>query len=260
MSQSRIQVPESKKYITSLIPILTEEASRKIACPMKLLSLISRFVKAFKLDDVIAPQNIIEFLLSWPDSKKKAICKTSVNIDSKQVVSHDIRYDINACGIHTKHLLSMIPSCIEKCTIMRRCLRNFEESEESGNDYEKYELILSLYYRELTALIVEDTQRKTSNKRYIEERERVIRRRDALQIFDTFFTGDNNGARPQVQKLFLPLQKTFKLDNKAPMPTVCGILGNKSKTSDKAFDPLEYLEPFLSVDSDFSTSKALAPL
>ncbi len=260
VSQSRIKVPESKKYITSLVPILTEEASRKIACPMKLLSLISRFVKAFKLDDVIAPQNIIEFLLSWPNSKKSEKCETTLNIESKQVVSYEIRYDTKACEIHTKHLLSMIPSCIEKCTILRRCLRNFEESGKSGNDYEKYDLILSLYYRELTALIVEDTQRDTSNKRYIEERECIIRRRDALQIFDTFFTDGNNGARPQVQKLFLPLPKTFKLDNKTPVRNICGVLGNKSKNSDKAFDPLEYLEPFLSIDSDFSTSKALAPL
>ena len=91
------------------------------------------------------------------------------------------------------------PSCHRGpcAAVLRRCLVELEKSEAVGQDYEHFNLVLSLYQETLYHVVDRDTTAGQLNLAPFEaELELIDRRRDALAILSSFFVGDRLVEHP----------------------------------------------------------------
>ncbi len=226
---------EHSKRIEGVLSDLICHASEVIEQPDRVTDLAVDFAQTFHLDSNMAIQRYIEFLLSWPENLSRSLGK------------YDIRKNLDACEEMTKRLLDLLPTHIVRSSVLRRCLMALEKTDESGRDFERYFLVLSLYKHEL-CMVLED---KTSQPRtiYFEEIQRIDRRLDALAIISSFFVGKPYDIRPLFQKCFISLTESKEV-------RFCGVLGNMENEKD-VFDPLLPLRECL---KNKNSTSALAPL
>ena len=247
------------KYIASLVLPLIHGSSKfhSGASLDEIFSLATKYVCAFGLDPKLAAQKLVEFLLSCPDD-------TSAVPQDRQICKEvEIRNNISACESAVKEALLLLPSSIARSAVLRRCLISLESSRSCCKDYERFSLVLSLYYAELSRVLSEQQSKgqKLDIKGFREEMERIERRRDALAVLSSVFCGAKIKERPSFSDFFLPLPNPFKSDRGKASQKLCSILGSQSESKkDSEFDPLLPLQPCLSADSGISVASALSPM
>jgi len=252
--------PGSNKYIVDLLPKLINGASTFNMSPNLVHSLASDFVTAFNLKSILAPQKYVEFLLSWPGdeiARNDTQHLTSESVDN-DLKSKDIRRDLVTCTTVVKEMLTLLPSKHgARSLVLRKCLIALENIDESGRDFERYSLILSLYHAELLNLISGHSEGRPK-KAFLEEIQRIERRRDALAIISSFFRGKQWNERPLFQKCFLPFPQTASSQNKMNIK-FSGVLGGFEKNED-VFDPLSPLQSLFEKNPTASLASSLSAL
>lgn len=253
---------EVDSYVASLVLPLIAGASKTLltasAALDQVLSLATRFVSSYGLDDKLAAQKHVEFLLSLPEGY-------SDKSDTTQRLSsspgfYDVRGDLRVCERAAKDTLLLLPSPMARAAILRRCLISLETEEKCFQDYERYSFVVSLYLNEL-ALVLSDKSNKSDFAAFQREYECIDRRQDALLILLSYFQDRPMQERPPFPKLFTPLPTPFKSDADKPAVTYCGVLGHESASSTPDdFDPIQPLLPILSADGGASSVAALSPL
>lgn len=219
--------------IVDVLTKLIQQASKYCSNKQFVTDLCADFARSFKINESIAIEKQIEYLLLLHDTLQPA---------SIQSLSRSHTFVSN--------LLENIPSCIQRITSLRRSLISFEAEEENGRDFNRYRNILSLYQKEIKYYIEESST--GCNALYNKELDRINRRQDALAIVSSFFEGKQKSERPAIQNCFVPLSDTRDLQT-------CGVLGIQDQDDDikDTFDPLIPLCHFL---LDSNVVSALAPL
>ena len=260
----------SIEYAASLIPMLIQGSSKLLKKASKVLQLAIDFGNAFSVDPNIAPQKQIEFMFSPPMRVKTFADDTA--FESHQKSDHeypyssisnskqDIREDIQTCVSAAKVALQLLPSSMARSAVLRRCVIIMESKEESHKDYERHTSLLSLYYYELSRVLLEQKHAKQSHVRaFKEEIKRIESRQAVLVVLMSFFTDKQN--RPDFPTFFLPFPNPFGSDRNKPKPKICGVLGSRiHKPSNPEFDPLLPLDEFFKTNMGTSNATALAPL
>ena len=137
-----------------------------------------------------------------------------------------------------------------------------ENAYESGIDYERYFMILSIYAGILSDLLTNQGNPDSTSKELINEMLQVRQRQKTLHTLASFFFQDEKAQyRPPLQKFFKPLGENNH-SAKRPTPTVklSSVLGSSESSSRDSFDPLNQIENYFSVTNDYSSVSALAPL
>ena len=251
---------EVDSYVASLVLPLIAGASKTLltasAALDQVLSLATRFVSSYGLDDELAAQKHVEFLLSLPEG----YADNTTQRPSSSPGFYDVRGDLRVCERAAKDTLLLLPSPMARAAILRRCLISLETEERCFRDYERYSFVVSLYLNEL-ALVLADKSNKSDFAAFQREYECIDRRQDALLILLSYFQDRPMQERPPFPKLFTPLPTPFKSDSDKPAVTYCGVLGHESASSSPDdFDPIQPLLPILSTDGGASSVAALSPL
>ena len=231
-------------YAASLLPPLIAGLSQAMEHD-DVLRLSAVFAEDFSLNFDLVVQSQIEFLLSAPH---KAMTKT------------DPRCDLVRCESTVKKSLRMVRSSIERSAIVRKCLINLEKSRAIDTDYERFHLVLSLYYDTLVYIVDKDTRlRGLDMSPFESEIELIDRRRDALSILSSFFQGEHKKQRPAFPAFFLPLgPKVGEVESTSVVHS--GILGRQAGAEDELFDPLQPLDAILSSTFGAAATPILASM
>ena len=118
----------------------------------------TRFVSSYGLDQKLAAQKHVEFLLSLPEGYAE-----DDNAKQRPASSpghYDVRTDLRVCERAAKDTLVLLPSTMARAAILRRCLVSLEEEEKCFKDYERHSFVVSLYLSEL-ALVLADKSNKS---------------------------------------------------------------------------------------------------
>ena len=253
---------EVDTYVASLVLPLIIGASKTLliasAALDQVLALATRFVSSYGLDQKLAAQKHVEFLLSLPEGYAE-----DDNAKRRPALSpghYDVRTDLRVCERAAKDTLVLLPSPMARAAILRRCLVSLEEEEKCFKDYERHSFVVSLYLSEL-ALVLADKSNKSDFEAFQREYECIDRRQDALLILLSYFQDRPLQERPPFPKMFKPLPTPFKSDVGKPAVRFCGVLGQNSATSSPDdFDPIQPLVSTLSADGGASSVAALSPL
>ena len=143
------------RYAGTLIDDLIYGASKAIQQPRLVLSLASDFAKKFNLDTNTAAQKHVEFLLSLPGFSSKGTDSFEHQEESSRNERKDIRHDLMACEAAVKDIIFTLLSSTSRLLVLRRCLISIEKIDESGRDFDRYSMILSLYRMALHSMINE---------------------------------------------------------------------------------------------------------
>ena len=235
----------AKDYITSLIFEVIRCASTTMKKASTVQILATDFCKAFELDCKLALQKHIEFLLSWPGEGQM----------------HDIRNDLISCAAAVNDLLKQLPNKVARSSTLRKCLVALEKVEQSGKDFDRYSMVLSIYQNELRGML--SLQSKANSVQSVclqQEIELIDRRQDALAILSSFFRDKKPEERPCFQKCFLPLPAALELETDSDTPKLASILGSRGDDSESSFDPIQALHHCLQSEPGPSTTSALGPI
>ena len=237
---------ESQYAATLLLPLIANCcAELKDACMAR--SVAFKFACSFGVDNEIAAQKHVEFLVSCPPNRRD--------------FTDDVRFDLPACETILRASLKHITSPMKRAAVLRKALVGLESSDEFASDYERYGLLLSLYYDDLTLVVGSDAiKKKIDVAPFAVELESIARRRDALSVLMSFFEGELLKHRPAFPRFFKALPIIFGVDTMGKEQPRLGLLGPIQSSTSDAFDPLGPLQQFLSTQSDASTATALAPL
>jgi hypothetical protein len=226
------------QYAASLIPQMIAAFSKTL-CPSDVISLSTLYAKAFRLQPDSVVQKLIEFLLS-PSVKV---------VSSGTECAKSIRH----CERVARSSLRLLGSAASRYDVLRRCLVALEANPESGLDYERFGLVLTLYQEALVFIVEnENDSQDLDFAHFKSELELVDRRRDALTILSSFFQGEKEHGRPSFPTFFIPLDGSSE-----SKPPLCGVLGKRESS---AFDPIAPLESTLREFPDSATATSLAPL
>ncbi len=256
---STISEAEVEKEISPLVSKLICNSSMMIKNASMVQMLATDFVKPFVAQSDLPQRLHIEYLLSLP------------KLDGGK----DVRHCLHSCETAVKLLLRKLPSRRVRISVLRKCLINLEENEDSGKHFDRYSMLLTMHQNELHATLsneVNNVSRKMANGNKIGQYESrqdslavlrreihlVERRQDALAILSAYF-GENKDERPQFQKCFMPLSSALKGSDSASEKKRIGVLGQQGKDVEHIFDPMLPLLPYLKSDPGPSTS-ALAPI
>ena len=223
------------KYAISLLPSIISKISETLDSS-QVLNLVLHYSEVFKLPRYQATNSILEHTFLQADNlfeKSEKVC----------LVENTLRISLEW----------LTPPL--RCQCLRRCLMNVENAVSLQGEYERINLILSLYHDSLTFLMEND---HTMQGALLEtEMEYVERRRDALAILTAIFPSGTIGSRPKFSSFFLPLPEAL---GHTLVTRNCGILGKSSPSSIDDFDPLEPLEQLFAATHELGIVTALAPL
>lgn len=241
-------ISEDKTRMIQMVQGLISKASKSIHEIEVVQKLATDFSSSFRLDPKIPVEKHIEFLLSSRD----------------QTVSEyrDIRDDLVTCEKMITSLLKRLPSHFSKTSILRKCLIHMEKADSNGTDYERFEMMMALYQRELNILLSNQSNHKSDQARCIlEEIDRIDRRQDALTILSSFFCGNQKAYRIPFPRCFLPLPDILEPETDLKIASkYSGILGSEYAQDEALFDPIAALEPILDQFPCASTIAALSPM
>ena len=247
-------------YVASLVlPLISHACGTLLSASAALdqvLDLATKFVRAYGLDEKLAAQKHVEFLLSL-----RAQDDLSSRVSPKGQ-HFDVRSDLKVCERAARDTLLLLPSPMARASILRRCLITLESTEECFKDYDRYASVISLYLGELS-LVLADKSNKADFAAFQQEFESIDKRQDALLILSSFFQDRPVQERPSFPAMFLPLPTPFKNDMCAkPTRNFCGVLGAEESfmSSPDDFDPILPLISSLSADGGASSVAALSPL
>jgi hypothetical protein len=244
--------PENQKesqYALSLLDHLIANSCEENEDVAFATDLAFSFAAAFGVDKQAASQKLIEFLLSCPQQNE--------NIRS------DVRFDLPLCEKNVRLALRTFSSPMKRTALIRKCLVSLEGNPLFARDYERHQMMLTLYHDELSSLVSSDLPKKVDREPFAAELEFVVRRRDALSVLTSFFVGEKHAFRPTFVGFFTAFPILFNLEGGESRKTrsenlIC-VLGNRSGDRN-VFDPLGPLHQYLSKHADATTATALAPL
>ncbi|KAI2500113.1 hypothetical protein MHU86_14380 [Fragilaria crotonensis] len=237
---------ESHYAATLLLPLITNCCAELKDADMA-RNVAFSYAGSFGVDKQLAAQKHVEVLVTCP-----AVARG---------FTFDVRFDLPACEKAARVSLKEILSPMKRSAVLRKALVGLESTDEYDFDYERYGLLLSLYYDDLALVVGSDAiKRKIDVAPFAAELESIARRRDALSVLMSFFEGELLKHRPAFPKFFNALPIVFGLDTTGKEQPRVGLLGPIESSPTEAFDPLGPLHQFLSVHSDASTATALAPL
>jgi hypothetical protein len=214
------------------------------------LRLAMEYGAAFGIDYVFAPRKFIEFVLVELCSPEK--CE---NKSEDKAISP---FDVTVCKAAVMNAVRLLPAHV-RYLVLRRCLMRVEVSEKAGREYEKFDLILSLYRAELLTLLRSKSVLKAVNLSLIRyELELVDKRMDALAVLSSFFKGGKNASRPAFPSFFSRLSSTVGACEQTP--EAVGVLGLHKSAEQGTFDPLLPLESAFVKFPEPSTVSALSPI
>jgi len=243
------------EYIKSLLPDFIRCASEVILDGTTVQLLACNFCKAFNVESKLATQDHIAFLLSMPTD-----ISTLQPVDSLVRTISDIRNDLVSCAAAVRLLLDTMPNNVCRSVILRKCLVSFEEIDSNGKEFDRYNMLLSLYQSELRDMLsMQSNVNSVQSMCLHQEIERIDRRQDALAILSSFYCDTEVEYRPCVQRCFTALPKVLEVENATLEKKYVGILGGRGNYR-KTFDPIRPLIQCLKSDSSLSVIAALAPL
>ena len=226
------------------MPSIIRSASMSFYYPETVLTIAQSFSEHFGCDPYLAPQKLIEYLLSWP------------NLSS--ATEKDIRLNLELCERSCRKALLLLPSSTARSAVLRRCVIALEASDDlnCGRDYEKHYRVLAMYRSALVDVLEQNLANNPSSRdMFNEEFARIDRRNDTLAILISAFSGIKDDLKPSYPKLFIPLPNPFGSNHGIAPPQLAGIIETKN---DILFDPLKYFKHAFSEDSDGSLTQALA--
>ena len=238
---------KSLAYIKSLLPSIVERASSVIEDAMLVQHLLSQFCEAFELDQNSALDTHLAFLLS----------PLSSTASSKS----DPRSNLSKCSAAVNKILIQFSDFVQRTTAIRKCVILFEAEEHSGQDFDRYSMVLCLYNSELRKALTKSSSLPNIQIMWIrEEMDRIDRRQDALTIISSYYSDSKFEDRPKCQLCFQPLPEKLMVAGDNSNKNFANILGYHDFASEDYFDPLKPLLPFLRSDTSQSTVSALAPI
>jgi hypothetical protein len=231
---------ESKHYVSSLILPSIGSFSNSVT-PNFALQVVSAFASDFNIDVSEVLESQLEFMLA--------------PIDSGNGQASDLRSDLGICKTVASQCLRRLQPR-GRATVLRRCARKFETGDDACTDYERYAVVLSLYREGLIAILDKtDVGDVVDPAPFEVELELVDRRKDALEILSSFFSGSHTNLRPNFSAFFTPLSMNFGetpvIDN-----SNISVLGCSQDTH----DPLQPLRSVMLSRNNASAAAALAPL
>ena len=243
------------EYIKSLLPDFIRCASDAISNGTTVQLLACNFCKAFNVESKTATQEHIAFLLSMPTD-----ISTLQPVDSLVRTKSEIRNDLVSCAAAVRLLLDTMPNNVCRSVILRKCLVSFEKFDSNGKEFDRYNMLLSLYQSELRGMLSMQSEVNSVQSMCLhQEIERIDRRQDALAILSSFYCDTEVEYRPCVQQCFTALPKVLEVENAILEKKYVGILGERGKYR-KDFDPIRPLIQCLKSDSSLSVISALAPI
>ena len=237
---------DPKVYIASLVFELIRCASKVINKSSTVQLLAKDFCKSFQLDPILPLKRHVEFLLSRPSEGEKAL---------------DIRNDLIACTAATNDLLKLFSNKVTRLSIIRKCLVGLENVDESGKDFERYSMILSIYNSELRSMALLQSKADINQLMCLQQEiERIDRRQDALAILSSFFSAKKFEDRPCFQKCFQPLPVVLDAEKESKTVKIIGVLGPRGTYDESSFDPIKPLQKCLQSEPNPSTTSALSSI
>jgi hypothetical protein len=226
-------------YAASLLPQMIAKMSTAKS-DVETLLLAGCYAETFKVQPEKVVQSHIQYLLS-PVTRSK------------------VRGDLGRIEKGIRSSLRLLENHIKRCDVLRQCYLILETSDISGSEYELYNVVISLYL-EILGSVLDQADQGFYSIPYEDEYEDLERRKYALEILSSFFTGDREVSRPSFFKFFPPLPQA--LGQKAKTTHLCGILGNRFSdvNVESVFDPLEPLETIFVKSSETEVVTNLALL
>ena len=223
-------------YITSLILPCISTLSKQ-GDPQSVRETVSSFARDFKVD----VQKVLESQLEYIESPLEDTWDSS-----------DQRNDVEFCTAAAEHIVRLLKP-LDRTRTLRRCVKAFELQDSPLIDYERFSSLLTFYREALVSVLEKES---IDPEPFEVELELVDRRKDALEILSSYFTGPRQSQRPNFLGFFQPFDKIFgkniRLDN-----TQVSVLG----CDEDQFDPLMPLYSVMSSSPDNITSAAaLSPL
>lgn len=216
--------------------------------PSTVHCLMDDYSKSFGIDIVTLIQIFIEYLLSGPSTRHKPVKETT-----------DTTIDLKVCETAVKYMLDLVPSHGQRTCIVRKCLMMMEANDDSGADYERYNLILSIYSAELSHLLSFHENQQSSATDHVAELLQVRQRKETLNILASYFHGNKLRFRPILHKFFKPLGECHS--SSAVIDTnISHVLGSTESSNSTDFDPLIQIANYFRETHDYSSVSALAPI
>ena len=189
---------ESQYAATLLFPLIANCCTELKDADMA-RSVAFSFADSFGLEKQLASQKHVEFLMTCPPIGRD--------------FADDVRFDLPACERAIRVSLKYIASPMKRAAVLRKALVGLESIDTFALDYERYGLLLSLYYDDLSLVIVSDAiKKKIDVAPFTVELESIARRRDALSVLMSFFEGELQEYRPAFPKFFLIASLTITSD------------------------------------------------
>jgi hypothetical protein len=167
--------------------------------------------------------------------------------------------DLNNCETAAMQMLEMLPDCDRRTSIIRSGLVAMESDDNSGTDYKRYHLILSIYLAEPSKLLCRYDYDDSPPPELLSELVKIRQRKDTLHILASYFQGDKLQRRPMLHKFFRSLGTNDQTDTSETTESSLS-LGLTVTNDFKGFDALTQIGAYFRETQDYSAVSALAPL
>lgn len=235
-NETASQTSQESHYCALLITEIITKSSTYLRSD-NVLRLMSLYASSFFLSQDLIRQRHVEFVLKSP------------GIDQERTA---------------RSTLKLLSSAKKRAMVLRRCLLNLQKNKSAGQQYELYNLVLSLYQESLNqAFEWGKTIQGVSNadlSNLEAELDAVDRRRDALSILLAYFRKDRRSERPDLGQLFLPFSNNLGRFEDDGCESTGSLLGSPPTADTECFDPLRPLEAVFAASIDGAAVTALAPL
>ena len=219
--------------------------------PKSVLVLATSFAKYCDVDKHMPVSILIRFLLSIPDSDLQNGSERGTG------KTNDIRRDLTRVEEIMRELCLPLLPIINQSKVLRRCVMALEESPECGSDYDRHNMVLTLYkecLNNLSSFATKETRKRAlvQESGYIERRLNVI-----ILLSTTFDDGYPPANKPDYTKMFKPLPSD-PLQLSPPNQRSYHVVGYES--SQHTFDPLAALHIALANDTTNALAASLSPI
>lgn len=203
------------------------------------LKLSTIFAKYYSVNKNVSASTLIKFLLSVPDDG-----------------TNDTRLDLELVEEAIRNVCLPTLPVVNQSKVLRQCVVSMEESADSGSDYDRFFMILTLYNECLAKLSPFMTSDSRKNA-HMQESERIQRRLNALILLSSTFDDKYPPEKkPNYTKLFEPLPN----DPSQPSSSKRQKHSFLDDVDKDSFDPMSPLRDILVDDISNAMTASLSPL
>ena len=242
---SSINVSSMESYLEKLVWNVATQLD-----PKSSLVLATSFAKYYHLDKHMPVSLLIRYLLTVPEDY---LPYESEKITNK---TDDFRWDlIRVEKVIREVCLPQLP-IVNQSKVLRKCVIALEELPQCGSDYDRHNMVLTLY-RDCLNKLSSFATKETRKKAFVQESGYIERRLNAIILLSTTFDDSYpQENKPNYTKMFKPLPSD-PLQLSTPHESYTVLV---AESPQHAFDPLAALHVALANDTTNSIAASLSPL